>query len=113
MPPDADNLTTVLGPLTGSGSRTVTVTASRSMSLMLGCAGRGVLVVRGPLTAGAVPCSGPGRRRAFDGYYWAHVRVRPGARLRLSVTADAQTTWDIRVCGLPRRAVASITTAGP
>lgn len=103
MPPDLNYLTVVLGPVTGTGPRTLTVTASLTMSVTMACIGKGMLTVRGPLRAGAVLCSGTGRNRgAFVSYYWPHVRAQPGERIKLRVVADAKTIWDIRVAGLPR-----------
>ena len=103
MQPDQNYLTAVLGPVTGAGSRTLTVTASRSMSLTMGCIGKGTLIVLGSLSAGAVLCSGTSLGRGtFAGYYWSQLPVRPGERFRLRVVADAKTIWDIRVDGLPR-----------
>jgi hypothetical protein len=102
MQPDPNNLTAVLGPVTGTGSRTMTVTASRSMSLTMGCIGTGLLMVTG-LLSGAVLCSGASTGRGvFGGTYWAHLPVRPGERIRLRLVAGAHSTWDVRVDGLPR-----------
>jgi hypothetical protein len=85
MPPDANNLTPALGPVTGTGSTTFTVTATRSMSLTMGCIGTGILTVLGPLS-GEVMCDGPSLGRGtFAGYYWSHLRARPGERLRLRI----------------------------
>lgn len=104
MPADPNALTVVLGPVTGTGSKTLTVTASRSMSLTIGCFGKGVLTVSGPLSAGAVLCYDADRSRGtFAGYYWSHVQARQGERIKLRVAADARTTWDIRIDGLPRQ----------
>ena len=73
------------------------------MSLTMGCIGKGLLEVSGPLSAGAVLCHGASRGRgAFVSYYWAHVSARPGERIKLRVGADAKTIWEIRVGGLPR-----------
>jgi hypothetical protein len=102
MQPDQNQLTAVLGPATGAGSRTLTVTASRSMSLTIGCFGKGMLKVYG-LLSGALLCDeGRVSLGTFGGYYWAHLPVRPGERIHLRVVADAKTIWDIRVDGLPR-----------
>jgi hypothetical protein len=102
MPRDLNNLSAVLGPITGSGSRTLTITASRAMSITMGCIGKGILTVSGPLSAGAVLCGETTvSRGAFGGYYWSHVSVRPGEHFKLRVVADAKTIWDIRVDGLP------------
>lgn len=106
MPLDTDNLTTVLGPVTGSGPTTLTVTASRSMSLTIGCIGKGRLTVKGALSAaaGAVLCSDASRSRdAFARYYCAHVSARPGEQIKLRVLTGTKTTWDIRVDGDPAR----------
>jgi hypothetical protein len=102
MQPDPDNLTAVLGPVTGTGSRTLTVTASRSMSLTVGCIGKGMLEVSG-LLSGAFLCFAASRSAgAFGGWYWSHLPVRPGERIKLRVVADAKTILDIRVDSLPR-----------
>jgi hypothetical protein len=106
MPLDPFNLTAALGPVTGTGSGTLTVTASRTMSLTMGCIGKGILTVSGPLSAGAVLChDARSGRGAFASYYWAHVRAQRGERIKLRVDADAKTIWDIRVGGLPRHCV--------
>lgn len=103
MPADPNNLTALLGPVTGTGSRALTVTASGSMSLTMGCIGKGMLAISGPLSAGPVLCHDASRSRgAFASYYWAHVSARPGERLKLRVVADAKTIWVIRLDGLPR-----------
>jgi len=74
------------------------------MSITIGCIGKGTLTVSGPLSAGAVLCSeATVSRGVFSSYYWAHVRARPGERIKLCVVADAKTIWDIRVDGLPRQ----------
>jgi hypothetical protein len=72
------------------------------MSLTVGCIGKGMLSVHGQLS-GATLCYGASLSRgAFSSWYWAHVRVRPGERIELRVVADARTTWDVRVDGVPR-----------
>ena len=102
MQPDPNYLTAVLGPLTGTGSMNLTVVASRSMSLTMGCIGQGELTVTG-LVSGASLCSDTSTSRgSFSGWYWAHLPMRPGERIKLRVVADAKTIWDIRVGGLPR-----------
>jgi hypothetical protein len=69
----------------------------------MACIGKGTLIVRGPLSAGAELCSGASLGRgAFGGYYWSHLHWRPGERLRLRIVTNAKTIWDIRVDGLPR-----------
>jgi hypothetical protein len=103
MPPDGNYLTPVLGPVTGTGPRTLTVKANRSMSITMGCIGKGTLTVVGPLSAGAALCGGGDAAGAFSSYYWSHVSwVRPGERIKLRVVAGAKTIWDIRVDGLLR-----------
>jgi hypothetical protein len=99
MQPDPNQLTAVLGPVIGQGSTTFTVKASRSMSLTVGCIGKGMLKIYGPLS-GAFICSGASTGRgAFGAWYWAHVHARPGERIKLRVHADATTRWDLRVDG--------------
>jgi hypothetical protein len=103
MQPDPNHLTTVLGPLTGIGSRTLTVAARRSMSLTMGCIGKGELMVTGLLSGGSLCSDTSISRGTFSGWYWAHLPVRPGERIKLRVVAHAKTIWDIRVGGLPRQ----------
>jgi hypothetical protein len=80
---------------------TLTVKASRSMSLTVACIGKGMLEVTGRLS-GAFRCSGDRiGRGAFGGWYFTHLRVRPGERIKLRVHAEAKATWDIRVDGSP------------
>jgi hypothetical protein len=111
MLPDSNNLTAVLGPVTGTGSRMLTVPASRSMSLTVACIGKGIVEVRG-LLSGAELCKGASiGRGAFGGWYWAHLEVRPGEHIKLRVVADARTVWDIRVDGLPRRCKSDVCTS--
>jgi len=103
MPPDSNELSTVLGPVTGVGSRSLTVAASRQMSITMACIGKGELIVAGLLSAGAVLCGSPNGAGSFAGYYWSDVSwVRPGEKIHLRIAADATTIWDIRVDGLPR-----------
>jgi hypothetical protein len=103
MPAGQNGLTAVLGPVTGSGSRTLTVTASRSMSLTMGCIGTGMLTVSGRLN-GAGFCGSAGNSGStFWGYYWAHVSARPGELIKLRIAADAKSMWDIRIDGSSRQ----------
>ena len=95
---DPNDLPVALGPVTGTGTGSLTVTASRSMSLTMACIGRGQVTVTGPLS-GAMLCSVSRGAGTFSGWYWAHLKVRPGERIRLRVAADAHTRWDIRVDG--------------
>jgi hypothetical protein len=68
----------------------------------MGCIGKGILTVLGPLS-GAMLCYRASRSRGvFGSYYWGHLRTRPGERFTLRVVAGVKTMWDIRVDGLPR-----------
>lgn len=72
------------------------------MSLLMGCIGKGVLEVRG-LISGAELCQEASiGRGVFGGWYWAHLPVWSGERIKLRVIADAKQIWDVRVDGLPR-----------
>jgi len=102
MQPDPNYLTAVLGPVTGTGPKTLTVKASRSMSLTVGCIGTGELEVIGLISGGELCGDAATSRGTFGGWYWAHLRVRPGERIKLRVVARSKTFWDIRVDGLPR-----------
>ncbi len=78
------------------------------MSLTMGCIGKGMLTVSGRLSGAMLCYNASLSQGAFGGYYWAHMQVRPGESFKLHVVAEAKTTWDVRVDGLPRHCKADV-----
>ena len=91
------NYTTILGPVTGTGSRTFTILARTGMAAWLGCVGKGLVWLRGSLAVGAA-CG--------DGSVWAGgltepTHLRPGQKVTVRVVAPATTRWELRIDGTP------------
>src|SRR5450756_1003208 len=92
MPTESHGLPTVLGPLSGTGNKTFTVTVRPAMSIELGCLGKGkdLAWVRSPIGSFAVPCdSSPGNESFASGYDSA--QDLRGAKLKVCLlyTSDA------------------------
>ena len=92
------NLTTILGPVTGTGPATLTITARRAVSITLGCRGKGLVWVRSPVGAFAAACGNGG---AFAGELDPHTRMAAGQRITIRIIAPAHVTWELRVDGTP------------
>jgi hypothetical protein len=92
------NLTTILGPVTGTGSRSVTVGARRSVSVTLGCLGRGLVWVRSPVGSFAAACGNGG---VFAGGLVQQTHMAAGQRVTMRIIAPAHVTWELRVDGTP------------
>lgn len=92
------NLTTILGPVTGTGSRSVTVGARRSVSITLGCLGKGLVWVRSPVGTFAAACGDGG---VFAGGLDSDTHMAAGQRVTIRIIAPAHVTWELRVDGTP------------
>ena len=57
------NYVTILGPITGTGSKTFTIVARAGIAAWLGCIGKGLAWFRGPALTFAAACG--------DGGTWA------------------------------------------
>jgi hypothetical protein len=103
MPPpaqwDKPNYTTILGPVTGAGSRIFTISARRGIAAWLGCIGKGLVWLRGPVMTFAVACGDGG---LFGGGLTQPTQVRPGQKVMERVVAPATTRWELRIDGTPR-----------
>jgi len=101
MPLPQANLVTVLGPVTGAGTRTLTITARHTLSYTLGCRGHDIVWLRTtPNIAGfAVHCGDGGE---FAGESAMTPGRAAGTRLSLRITAPSGTTWELRVDGSTR-----------
>lgn len=102
MPPPGSayglNLTTILGPVTGTGPTTLTITARQAVSITLACRGKGLAWVRSPVAAFAAACGNGG---AFAGELDPHTRIAAGQRITIRIIAPAHVTWELRVDGTP------------
>jgi hypothetical protein len=92
------NYVAILGPASGSGSETFTVAARTGMAAWLGCIGKGVAWIKGPITVAAA-CS--------DGGTWAGgvtqpTHLRAGQKVSMRVVAPATTRWEFRIDGTPQ-----------
>lgn len=89
----------VLGPVTGTGPRTFTITARHLLSYQVGCLGRRLVWLRTtPTIMGfAVQCYDGGG--VFAGESSTTPRDEEGARITVHVDAPPGTTWLLRVDG--------------
>jgi hypothetical protein len=92
------NYVTILGPETGTGSKTFTITARAGVGAWISCIGKGVALLNGPVTVGAA-CG--------DGSTWAGGRTQPthwraGQRIAVHVVAPSTTRWEFRIDGTPQ-----------
>jgi hypothetical protein len=101
MPPPQASLVTVLGPVTGTGTRTLTITARHTLSYTLSCLGHHIVWLRTtPSIAGfAVHCGDGG---GFGGESATTPGRDAGGRFSLRITAPSGTTWELRVDGSTR-----------
>lgn len=108
MPPDRYHLPTVLGPLSGTGSKTFTVTVRASMSVELSCLGdsKDLAQARGQFLTVVVPCTTLADQ-SFGGAYNAADSqgrlngVKVGRRAVVRIIAPARDTWQLWITGGP------------
>lgn len=104
MPPlaqwDKPNYTTILGPVTGVGSRTFTISARPGIAAWLGCIGKGLVWLRSPVMTFAAVCGGDGG--VFGGELTQPTHVRPGQKVTVRVVAPATARWELRIDGTPQ-----------
>jgi hypothetical protein len=107
MPPEPHGLPTVLGPLSGSGTKAFTVTVRKTMAIELSCLGKSndLVWIRSPIGGFAVVCGGPGNESGGGRYYSAQSlerdKLRHGQRVSVHVTAPAGDTWQVWIMGAP------------
>ena len=95
MPPpgqqwDKPGYTTILGPVTGAGSRTFTV--------LVGCIGKGLVWLKSPVGSFAAAC---GDGSAFGGELTQPTHARPGQKVTVRIVAPATIRWELRIDGAP------------
>jgi hypothetical protein len=93
---DKPNYTTILGPVTGAGSRIFTISARPGIAAWLGCIGKGLVWLRSPVGNFAAACGDGG---VFAGELTQPTRVRPGQNVTVRVVAAATTRWELRIDG--------------
>ena len=85
--------------MSGSGSRTFTVSARPGMAVWLGCIGTGTVWLKSPLAAVALCYSDSGN--AFVGGLTQPTRYRRGQKLAVRIVGPANTRWEFRIDGAP------------
>jgi hypothetical protein len=108
MPTESHDLPTVLGPLSGEGNKTLTVAVRPTMSIELGCQGKGgdQAWIRSPIGSFAVACDNSPVNGAFASGYDSvqdlrEFKVKPGQLVSVRVTAPAGDTWRLWITGGP------------
>ncbi len=96
---DKPGYTTILGPVTGSGTRTFTISARPGIAAWLGCIGKGLAWLRSPVGTFAAGCSDGG---VFAGGVTQPTSVRPGQKVTVRVVAPPTTRWQLRIDGTPQ-----------
>jgi len=93
------NYVTILGPVTGTGSKTFTIAARIGIADWLGCIGKGLVWLRSPAGSFAAACG--------DGGTWAGGQTQPthlraGQKITVRVIAALTTRWELRIDGTPQ-----------
>jgi hypothetical protein len=98
---DGAGYVTILGPVTGTGTEALTVSARPGMSMTLGCIGTGVVWVKSQAGSFAAACADDGG--TFAGGQNPATHLRPGQKIAVQVVAAAGTRWELRIDGTPQR----------
>jgi hypothetical protein len=94
------NYVTILGPVTGTGPRTFTISARTGIAIWFGCIGKGPVWVRSPVMAVTDPSCGDGH--SMFGEQTQATHLRPGQKVTVRVVAPATTRWELRIDGTPQ-----------
>ena len=89
---------TILGPVSGRGSKTFIISARPGIAEWLGCIGKGMAVMTRPYTVVAI-CGHVGN--AFVGGTTQPTHDRRGQKLTVRITAPATVRWEFRIDGAP------------
>jgi hypothetical protein len=90
--------TTILGPVSGSGSKTFTISARPGIAIWLGCIGKGMVRMTLPKAVGAI-CGRSGN--AFAGGLTQQTHYRRGQKLTVRIVGPATGSWEFRIDGRP------------
>ena len=99
LSPEEANYVTILGPITGTGSKTFTIVARTGIAAWLGCIGKGLAWLRSPADTFDVACD--------DGGTWAGGKPQPthlraGQTITVRIVAGSTTRWELRIDGTPQ-----------
>ena len=95
---DNPDYTTILGPVTGVGSRLFTVSARPGIAVLLSCIGKGLVWLKSPVGSFAAACSDGS---VFGGDLTQPTHARPGQKVTVRVVAPASIRWELRIDGTP------------
>ena len=98
-PPPWPNYTTILGPVTGTGSRTFTISARTGIAELFSCIGKGPVWARSPVMTIDAIC---GHGDTVAGEQTQPTHLRPGQKITVRVVAPATTRWELRIDGTPQ-----------
>jgi hypothetical protein len=103
MPPPGHSedpgYTTILGPVSGSGSKTFTISARPGIAVWLGCIGKGTVWMTRPVAVGAN--SGSNTGSDFSGGLTQPTHYRRGQKLVVRIAGPATARWEFRIDGAP------------
>jgi hypothetical protein len=101
MPPPGHSgkpdYSTILGPTSGRGSRTLTISAPPGIAVWLGCIGKGTVWVTRPVAVGVICGSG----NYFGGGLTQPTHYRRGQKLVVRIVGPATVRWEVRIDGAP------------
>jgi hypothetical protein len=89
--------TTILGPVSGTGSKALVISARPGIAVWLGCIGKGEVWTTTPLAVSAICGSG----NSFVGGTTQPTHYRRGQKLIVRIVSPADITWEIRIDGAP------------
>jgi len=102
MPPpgqqERPDYTTILGPVSGSGSKAFTISARPGIAIWLGCIGKDMVRMTLPKAVGAI-CGRSGN--AFAGGLTQPTHYRRGQKLTVRIIGPATDRWEFRIDGPP------------
>jgi hypothetical protein len=107
MPPpgqlgEQQGYTTILGPVSGSGSRTFTISARPGIGVWIGCIGKGAVWMTRPVAVGG-NC-GTNSGNSYSGGVTDPTHFRRGQVIVVRIVGPASARWEFRVDGAPWRA---------
>jgi hypothetical protein len=89
--------TTIVGPVSGSGSETFVISARPGIAVWLGCIGKGTVWMTRPVAVGVI-CD---RGNSFAGGLTQPTHYRLGQKLTVRIAGPATARWEFRIDGAP------------
>ena len=90
---------TILGPVSGSSSRTFTIKARPGIAVWLGCTGAGKVWITRPVAVGATCGSDTGH--SFTGGLTQPTHYRRGQKVLVRIVGPSTARWVFRIDGAP------------